>query len=148
MTLEEGIRSSYIAHGLPQAHLDALVAIAEYKEFTDGEVVVKQFDRETDLYVLLEGRVSIETQQHDLIARVKGGGIFGEISLIDERPRSATVTCQSACRLARIPAAALRDLLVTHPDMAAVILTNLARVLCERLRSANLQIEALLLALE
>jgi CRP-like cAMP-binding protein len=148
MTLSEGIGASYLALGLSDEQLGRIADIGEDVSFADGEVVVKQFDRETDLYVLLEGKVLIETHQNELIARVRAGGIFGEISLIDERPRSATVTCHGPCRLARIPAAGLRKLMVEHPGIGVVLLTNLSRLLCERLRSANLQMEALFLALE
>jgi CRP-like cAMP-binding protein len=78
---------------------------------------------------------------------MKPGGLFGEVALFDARPRSATVSADGPVKLAVIPAEALNALIDERPEMGVLILRNLGRVLCERLRSSNFQVEAIILAL-
>lgn len=142
----DGLSSSYLAEGLSDAELDRLGGLATVERYGDGEVIMRQFDEDADLFVVLEGKVEICAANHDLIARLKPGGVFGEVALLDRRPRSATVVAASDATVARLSASAVRDLMASDQAVGYKLVANIARVLCERLRSANQQIEALLLA--
>lgn len=145
--LKDGLKASYLSSGLTDEEIQRIVEIARDVSYGDGEVIVRQFDLDSDLFVVVEGKVVINASNNDLVARIKPGGVFGEIAMLDERPRSATVHAETPTRLAHIPANELRALMDAYPDMAVKLLRNLGRTLCGRLRSANLQIEALLLGL-
>ncbi len=147
MELKEGIRASYLADGLSEEYLDIVCGIAreEYRE--DLSEIVRQDDPSRDLYVLLEGKAMVQSSLGDFIGRMKPGGLFGEVALFDARPRSATVSADGPVKLAVIPAEALNALIDERPEMGVLILRNLGRVLCERLRSSNFQVEAIILAL-
>lgn len=144
--LEDAIRGNYLTNGLSEEEISLLAANGEEVSFPAGDVIVRQFDREADLYMVLEGKVAINASNGDLVARIKAGGVFGEIALLDDRPRSATVMAETDVKLVKFSAENIRALLDNHCHISNVILRNIGRVLCERLRSANLQIEALLLA--
>lgn len=146
MTLREGIEQSYLAKGLTGEQIDELTKITEELSFEDCAEVLRQHERGSDMFVVLDGRVCITAATGDLITRLKPGGVFGEVSLLDQRPRSATVTAEGPTRVGIIRAEALTELFRSFPALGVVVLTNVGRLLCERLRSANQQIEALLVA--
>eukprot|EP00753_Platysulcus_tardus_P016287 PLAT5581.1.p2 GENE.PLAT5581.1~~PLAT5581.1.p2 ORF type:complete len:417 (+),score=237.91 PLAT5581.1:101-1351(+) len=73
------------------------------KSFSDGEVIIRQGDPGDVFYLLEEGEV-ICTKQHKLgdapevVARLESGAYFGEVALLSDRPRQATVTAAGAVR--------------------------------------------------
>lgn len=147
MDLKEGIRSSYLASGLSDDFLDVICGIAREETYADLSEIVRQDDPSRDLYVVLEGRVLVQSLLGDFIGRVKPSGLFGEVALFDSQPRSASVSADGEVRIAVIPAEALMAIMEERPEMGFQVLINLGKVLCERLRSANLQVEAMMIAL-
>jgi CRP/FNR family cyclic AMP-dependent transcriptional regulator len=137
---------SYIARGLDERQIDEIASMLSEVNFTEGDAIFQQDDDGGDLYIVLEGKAVIRASNGDLMARIKPGGVFGEISLLDQRQRSATVIAESDVVLLRLSSAKLQVALEQGSLTAVRLLRNIAMVVCERLRSANLQIEALLLA--
>ena len=70
-------------------------------------------------------------------ATLQGGDYFGEMSLVEPAPRSATVTAMSATFLFRLPHDALRGLITDDPNAASILLVQIVKTLSERLRRAN-----------
>lgn len=73
---------------------------APRKKFSAGEVIFKEGDPKGDAYVLVSGKVKISQNQngHDITLAVLGpNSIFGDMSLIDDHPRSATVETMEEC---------------------------------------------------
>ncbi len=137
------IRVSYLAEGLTNEDVDCIVEIAEEVHFADGQEVVRRSDPNRDLYLVLEGLTVIESERGQVLAKIGSGKVLGEIALIDDKPRSATVVSVKESRLALIPEAKLKKLMEDRPQMAVQLLKNIGRTLAERLREANLQIEML-----
>lgn len=137
------IRVSYLAEGLTDEDVDCIVAIAEEVLYGDGQEVVRRSDPNGDLYLVLEGLTVIESERGQVIAKIGAGKVLGEIALIDDKPRSATVVSVGNTRLALIPEDKLKLLMANRPEMAIQLLKNIGRTLAERLREANLQIEML-----
>ncbi len=148
MSLTEGIAQSYIAKGLTQDEVSLIASISTPVEVSAGDVIFQRSTKDKDLYVVLDGKAVINGVNKDLITRIGPGGVFGEIALLDDRPRSATVHAETDAKMAFIPASSLRALMEENPEIGVKILRNLGQTLCERLRSANLQIEALLAGLD
>jgi CRP/FNR family transcriptional regulator, cyclic AMP receptor protein len=95
-----------------------------------GEVIVQENDLGETAYLIEQGQVEVSKEldgQHVHLAYLGAGAIFGEMSMIDEKPRSATVTVVSELR---------RDdffnSFQTDPKVALALL----KVLFERLREA------------
>lgn len=137
------IRASYFAEGLTDEDVRYIVGIAEEVTFEDGEPVVRRSDPNRDLFLVLEGVTIIEGERGQVLARIGSGRLLGEIALIDDKPRSATVVSVGRTRLALIPEERLKALMEERPQMAVHLLRNIGRTLAERLRDANLQIEML-----
>lgn len=144
MDLKEAVKHNYLLRDLPGDGLDAVVSLATFSEFSGGDVIIREFDKNTDLFILLEGNARINTFGGEKLAEIGPGGIVGEISLIDEQPRSATVVSMGATKAARISSEKLRDLLRQRHDIASALYRNLALVLCTRIRTANLQLDGLM----
>ena len=142
MELPQALRDNYLFRGLSAAHIDEILAIASTKSFDGGDTILRQFGRDHDLMVVLKGLALIKTFSGDPIAEVGPGTVLGEVSLIDTEPRSATVTAKGACTVAVIPAEGLQNLMKHDIGMRCVMMENLAKVLCQRLRSANVQLDS------
>lgn len=147
MEVTEGLQRSYLAKNLTEEEIRLIAKITREVEYPDLGEVVHQHDRGCDLFIVLSGRVCVYSSTGDMITRLKEGAVFGEVSLLDKRPRSATVTCEGPARLAVVSADELTRLIHENPEMGVKLLTTVGTILCERLRSANQQIEALLIAL-
>lgn len=140
----EAIKHNYLFRGLPAETIDALAEIAETREFAGGETIVRQFDRNNDLMILLSGEARIKTFSGETIAELGSGSIFGEVSLVDDGPRSATVVAAGTTTVLAIPGDKLRQMMDRDSNLRATLILNIARVLAQRLRTANIQLDAAL----
>ena len=93
------------------------------------------------LYIIESGRVKIASSSPDgnevILAILRDGDFFGELSILDGEPRSATATAMETTSALTLDRADLLEMISKHPDVAIQMLT----VLSKRLRSANLQVE-------
>jgi CRP-like cAMP-binding protein len=98
---------------------------ASYPE--GGEIFREHDDSDGRMYVLLEGEVWIERQGRMLERITECGGVFGEIGLIDQLPRSATATAARPTRVAVINDEDFRSLILRNPSFALEIMRLLTR---------------------
>lgn len=95
-----------------------------------GTVLFRQGEAGEKAYYIDDGRVSI-VQQDETIAVVGAGDIFGEMALIDDRPRTASAVCATDCRLLAVT----RDYLHDVMGRADPALPFILRVVLQRFRS-------------
>ncbi len=134
----EELRASYFFHGLSNAQLDAILTVTREVNYPGGETVVRQFERSSDLLVVLSGTVKIKGISGEDIAELGEGHVVGEVSLVDNAPRSATVMSAGSVRAAVIPAEELHALMKKDVAMKAAIMETLAKLLCSRLRRMHI----------
>ncbi len=132
------LRSVSIFAGLDEAAATGLERLARRRRYAEGEVVVAQADRGDALYVLAEGKVKVvlygESGREVILSIFKEpGDFFGEMSLLDDEPRSATVTAMEPSTLVVLSRADFRAHLARHPGVAVQVMTEL----CRRLRRAD-----------
>ena len=106
-----------------------------------GEVVFREGDDASAMYVVLRGEMEVlkrsKRATEARVALLGPGDWFGEMSIVDIQPRSATVRALAPSRLLRISSADL-DALYRHDLRSyAIIILNLARELSRRLRVAD-----------
>jgi CRP/FNR family cyclic AMP-dependent transcriptional regulator len=104
--------------------------------FEPGEVIFHAGDESACAYTIISGHVEIlnpETQPPSRIATLKPGQIFGEMGLVDERPRTYTARAMEPVHLLTVSQDELIDLLMNHPEESLRFL----RTLFERLRGMN-----------
>jgi CRP/FNR family cyclic AMP-dependent transcriptional regulator len=115
----------------------ALMAAATRLTVRRGDVVFRMGDPGDKLYAILDGKVKIHRASPDgrenLLAVLGPGEHFGELSLFDPGPRTATASAVTDCTLASLAHADLRPWLVERPEVALQLLQALA----QRLRRTN-----------
>ena len=107
-----------------------------HQSFKAGDVIIRQGSYETSAYIIESGKVEISITVNDkktVFAIMGEKQIFGEMGLMDDRPRSATVTALEDTRVSVIDRKSFNEQLKKNPK----ILFPLMKALFERLRSAN-----------
>jgi CRP/FNR family transcriptional regulator, cyclic AMP receptor protein len=127
--------------GLPAATLTQLAALAQRRAFKRGEVIFHKGDPGDTLFVITRGQVKIvlpsETGEEAVIGVLDVGDFFGELSLIDEQARSATIVATQVTETLVLRRVQFLQFVVAHPELAIQVL----RVLSRRLRDADAFIE-------
>ncbi len=138
------LSENYLLHGATLGDVDSIHVICEFRDFTAGQTVVSVKDKNQDIMIVLEGRVRVESVQGELIDELRAGAMIGEISFLDGHGRTANITSVGESKIAVIPAVRLKELMAKTPKLESTIYKNAALALCQRLRDANQQIDALL----
>ncbi len=105
-----------------------------------GDVIITEVEPGDKMYVIKRGAVDIykgEGLAKRKITHLLPGSHFGEIALIDDNPRSASVVALEDCELLTISREEFLDLLAQHESIALKIYRAFTRALCDRLRQAN-----------
>ena len=118
--------------GLSSRQLGRLAGSSRRTTHQAGHEIAKEGEGAMALHILLDG--TAEVSVHGKPRReLKAGDYFGEISLIDGKKRSATVTATSDLHTLAVPHGAFQKLLETEPGFAA----GLLKLICARLREAE-----------
>lgn len=111
--------------GLSRRHVGKIAGAGRIVRFHDGTAIVRTGERGDTLYVVLDGEVTVRKPRARALS-VATGGFFGELSLLDGGPRSATVVARGPVVCFAIGRAAFAKLLRAEPAIAIAILTELA----------------------
>jgi anti-anti-sigma regulatory factor len=137
MSLLRDLTSDQVARLIP--HL-------QRQEWTAGNTVFEQGDPGKYLFFVTCGRASARLQSGGggiRLATFAPGTVFGELALLDGRPRSATVTADDALTTYALSDEGFRSLQAREPEVAIKILAALGGELSHRLRQANMTIHQL-----
>ena len=145
--------------GIPESALLALLSTAETEGHEAGEVIFEEGSRGGAMFLVAAGAVELSTAvgsrldprraaagrggEHQRLALLDRGQIFGELSLFDELPRSAQAQAFVKTTLLRFPASSFNRLLEEQPAIAPQLLHNIVKKLSLRLRDADLEIREL-----
>ena len=134
--LVERLKAVPLFSGCSARELASLSQFLRVVEFPAGREVVKQGASGTGLHVLMEGETKVLVGNRAR-QRLGPGDFFGEISLLDRGPRTATVVAETPVRTLSLSSWNFRAALKEHPSMAIKMLEELAR----RVRGANLSVK-------
>ncbi len=130
-----------IFSGLGPQVLRRVVDIGVEEQYKTGATIFSEGEPGDKFYLILDGAVRISRfvpgMGEEALAVVRAGNYFGEMSLIDDAPRSATAVCHERCRLFVVNRRDLEDLLFVDRDLAYELLWNFVRTLSRRLRATN-----------
>jgi CRP/FNR family cyclic AMP-dependent transcriptional regulator len=128
-------------NSVPQTHLRRVVDIGLEEQYRAGVTIFSEGSPGDKFYLIVEGAVRISRfvpgMGEEALAVLRAGAYFGEMSLIDDAPRSATAVCHERCRLFVVNRRDLEDLLFVDRDLAYELLWNWVRTLSRRLRATN-----------
>jgi ATP-binding cassette subfamily B protein len=109
---------------LPATAMQALIEKLDPKAAAKGELVLREGDLAGPMYIIQEGRVRIFTT-HDGQTRnrafLREGDFFGELSILTNAPRAASVQALTDCRLLAIAPETVRELNQRFPEFARLM---------------------------
>jgi transcriptional regulator with PAS, ATPase and Fis domain len=144
LQLLEAVRHVEALRLLPLGALDRMISRSRVQQFPAGSVLIEEGTAADEVLVLLEGRVSVRLalsdQEQRTVAVRRAGELVGEMGLVDELPRSATVRAEGEVGALCVPRLAFLEAVGSHPAAAL----ELVRTLSLRLRESDAaQIEML-----
>jgi len=128
-------RHPLLAH-LPPERLSRLAREGEVETWKGGEDIVAEGSLGDALFLILSGEVAVH-RDGKTFATLGAGEVFGEMSMVEPAPRSASVSAMSPTFLFRLPHDSLHRLLMDDPATASALLVQIVKTLSERLRRAN-----------
>ena len=135
--MDEVLAKAGLFQGVSTEASDALVSSLVYADYSRGETVFAEGEEGDTLYIVLTGKVKIGRRATDgrenMLSVMGPSDMFGELSLFDPGPRTATATVVTEARLASLAHASLKPWITDRPEIAEQLL----RVLARRLRRTN-----------
>lgn len=135
------LKKIQIFSGLQVRELTAISSITEEKEYTEGAVIIQEGDMGDVMYLVLEGEISVIQDSGKpsevLLDKIRKDAYFGEMSLFDSRPRSATFRADLATRVLELRKFEFEEIMKEFPRIAISIcqvFSNRQRAEHERLR--------------
>jgi CRP/FNR family transcriptional regulator len=128
MSLEGLLGSVSLFKSLDRRALGGLAQQASRRTYAAGETIVREGDTGTALYVIVRGRVRVERgsgPQSAALTELGPGDFFGELALIEDHPRSASVVALDETECLLFVVWEFRALLKEHPQMALPIMNAL-----------------------
>jgi CRP/FNR family transcriptional regulator, cyclic AMP receptor protein len=121
---------------LTPRELRRLLRSTEEYSYPEGAVFVKEGARSEQLFVILEGSARV-IRRGRTVARIRAGDFFGEISLLDGQPRTATVIAETPVRCLVLLRKEFEKIIAEMPSVASRVLRSLAMRFREMNRGAE-----------
>jgi len=132
---------------LTYQELVKVLNITYLETYEAGTEIIKEADSGEELYIILAGKVLVSRSGQEIV-ELHPGIHFGEMALVDQSPRSATVTAREATRLLVVQRRSFYTLIRKEPVLAVKLLWSFVQVLSRRLRETNEQLSGARTALE
>jgi CRP/FNR family cyclic AMP-dependent transcriptional regulator len=120
-----------IFSGLSQPELEILESHMVKRSYQKNTVIINEGDEANSLYIILEGEVKVFLSNEDgreIIINTQGAGEhFGELALLDNAPRSASVMTTMKSNLGVVSKADFSTVLTRHPELALKLIRELTR---------------------
>lgn len=127
--------------GLPPSYLHRIASLGLEEEHAVNATIFAEGDKGDKLYLIITGKVRISRlvpgMGEEALAILGDGNYFGEMSLLDESPRSAHALVHERCRLFVLRKEDVEDLLFVDRNLAYELLWIWVRTLSGRLRETN-----------
>ncbi|EJN16092.1 cyclic nucleotide-binding protein [Bradyrhizobium sp. YR681] len=127
--------------GLTDASLDLLMSMLVERRFNAGATVVSEGDQGRSMFIVRSGRLAVSKRANAgsaiPISVLQAGDFFGEMTLIEMQSRSATVIAEAPTVLYELTAQNLYACYKADIHAYVIVLQNINRELCRRLRRAD-----------
>ena len=136
------LREIEIFSGLSASELAAIAAVTTESEFKENEEVIQQNTVGETVFLIIEGKVSVAITTPDgkeeIIDYMESGNSFGEMALVDDAPRSATIRTTSPCRFLILHKQEFKETAMEFPRIALQICS----VLSQRIRGLHARVNS------
>jgi len=127
-----------IFSGLSKKDLKAMAQAFVERSYDTGTIIESEGDKGVSFYLIIEGSVNV-LKGDKSIAKLSRGQFFGELSLLDRQPRSATIEAIEPTKCLIMTAWVWSGFLETQPKLAVPVMRELAR----RLRETDQKLSSL-----
>lgn len=147
------LRETTLFNNLSDEKIEKIVGICKTVTFPQGTVIMNEGDVGDTMYIIMEGSVEVVKtlvlEDTDLNERKQIGNkvfstlrgethpVFGEISLLEESQRTATIKALTDCTFYEIQKDDFLKLAEGNHELGYRVLLNLAKIVCSRLRKAD-----------
>ena len=129
-TKVQALKRAPLFEGLSRKELVLLARVTEDLEVPAGKVLCKEGETGQEFFVIVEGEIDV-TSKGKRVATRGGGDFVGEIALLENTQRTATVTAQTPLRLFVLTRQDFRRLVTDHRSIEQKVMQALARRLVE-----------------
>lgn len=161
MEIADALRDSLIFKGLREEDLSEILNVVREKRFHEGDLIMQEGDDGNSMYMILEGELGVSKsltmkfgeddfrKTEKILNRLtaKDHAIFGEMALIAQDKRSASIQANTDCVLLEMSRDDFIRLIESRPELGVKILFNLSQLLISRLRQSSQDIIRLTTAL-
>lgn len=139
--LSATVKFNYLQHlpffeKLRYEEVTQILEVARTKRFEMGEYIIREGEKGREFYVLLKGMVDVKKNSESLVT-LKAGTYFGEMSLIDGKPRSADIQASTGVTVLQITHSSLFKLLQKNPQLGVKVLWNFNKRFSDLMRNKN-----------
>jgi len=151
-TIHAQLADTPLCSGLSADEIARVVEAGRVENWPEGSVIMEEGSSGPRLVILLEGRVEVRKRDHDdegqLIAALGPGAVLGEMSLLLDAPRSASVMASCPLRLFAMDRRNFEEMVADGDPAALKVGMAVARVLARRVEMLNHRVVALLSKIE
>ena len=125
---------------LTPQEIDWMLVKWKARNVPENTVIVKEGTTGDEMYIIESGRVEVYLTRGDvvlLLSELQDASFFGEMSLLTDKPRSATVKSKTECRLLTLRKQDFMEIVSENPKVAAKFLLAMGEDLCNRIMATN-----------
>ncbi len=138
---EEFLHTIEIFQDLSGEELRVIRSLMGESEIGPGHILFHQNDDGEELFLVKEGRIAITVKLPDgqdlELSEISGGSFFGEMSIFEEEPRSATCSAKEPSSLLRLNKRDFYRLIETHPEIATKVMYRMLAITAQRLNNTG-----------
>ena len=128
-----------VLEGLSEEEWQMIIRSAQTITFKDGDVLLKEGERDDAVYIVVSGRVEVMGGRAlgggKRLATIDEGSVFGEVAFFDNQPRSASVRALGEGQVLRLSRKGFEKIAAWNPQLAQQFLLDLGNILAFRFRS-------------
>lgn len=136
MILPQTLQKHSLFGGLEEEQIKTIFPLLQQENYEPNEMIITEGKSNDKIYFIIEGQVAV-TKGDVLITRFGEGEAFGEMEVLDVMPSAASIKSLSSVKIMSISNKALREIYKLDVKIFSLLLMNLARYLCRRLRKMN-----------
>jgi CRP/FNR family cyclic AMP-dependent transcriptional regulator len=128
--IEQRLAEVPLFAGLSKKELRTIAHLATYLEEPEGTILTAEGESGNEFIIVLDGEVEVR-QGGEVIATRGAGDYFGEIALLDHRPRTATIIAKTPVEIEVIGRQEFTGMLAEVPELAGKIMATMAQRLAD-----------------
>jgi CRP-like cAMP-binding protein len=143
--IDDSLHATSIFSDLDPSEIHRIAGLCEERAYQAADLIFVEHTEGNELFIILEGEVSIrlelasDDESMPLLTLGKGD-VFGELSVVDDSPRSATARCISDARVLVLRKEDFDRLIETDHDLGFKVMRNVAKLVSRRVRATNQKI--------